>query len=47
MEEAQMVEIANLIGNALENPQDEEQLADVRSRVLDLCERFPLYSPLP
>lgn len=47
MEEAQMVEIANLIGNALENPPDEEHLANVRSRVLELCERFPLYPPLP
>jgi len=47
MEEPQMIEIANLISRALENPEDDEHLAGVRSQVLELCERFPLYPPLP
>jgi len=46
MEEPQMVEIANLIAQALEKPEDEGHLAGVRSQVLELCERFPLYPPL-
>jgi glycine hydroxymethyltransferase len=47
MEETQMVEIADLIARALENPADEEHLAGVKGQVLDLCEEFPLYPPLP
>ena len=47
MEEAQMIEIADLIAKALEAPEDDAHLEGVRGRVLELCERFPLYPPLP
>ena len=44
MMEAEMVEIADLILDALDAPQDALALADVRSRVETLCNRFPLYA---
>ena len=47
MGEEQMVEIADLIGRALESPEDDAHLAEVKRRVIELCERFPLYPPLP
>jgi len=47
MEETQMVEIADLIAEALEHPEDDEHLAGVKGQVLELCKRFPLYPPLP
>jgi glycine hydroxymethyltransferase len=46
MEESQMIEIADLIARALEEPEDDDHLAGVRNQVLELCERFPLYPPL-
>jgi glycine hydroxymethyltransferase len=46
MGEEEMVEIADLIFQALEQPQDEETLATVRRQVLALCQRFPLYDLL-
>ncbi len=42
----QMVEIADLIARTLQRPHDDEQLANVRSEVLELCRRFPLYDAL-
>jgi glycine hydroxymethyltransferase len=47
MEELQMVEIADLIAEALEHPEDDQHLAGVKRQVLELCKRFPLYPPLP
>jgi len=46
MAEAEMIEIANLIAEALKKPEDEEHLAAMRGQVVDLCNRFPLYPPL-
>src|SRR5258706_8946040 len=42
--EAEMREVAALIARVLENPQSEPTLAEVRSRVRSLTEKFPLYS---
>ena len=38
-----MEQIAGLIADVLESPEDEEVLAGVRGRVLELCREFPLY----
>ena len=46
MGEEEMIEIADLIFQALEQPQNEENLATVRRQVLALCQRFPLYDLL-
>jgi len=46
MEEKEMEEIAALIDETLKAPQDEGNLARVRSRVKNLTERFPLYPDL-
>ena len=43
MDEPAMVEVADLIGEALEKAGDSAGLQDVRRRVESLCERFPLY----
>ena len=43
MDEPAMVEVADLIGEALEKAGDSVGLQDVRRRVESLCERFPLY----
>ncbi|NLY67522.1 MAG: serine hydroxymethyltransferase, partial [Tissierellia bacterium] len=40
MKEAEMEEIAELIDLALDETKDR---AEIRNRVLDLCNRFPLY----
>ena len=42
--ETEMREVATLIARVLENPQNEPNLAEVRTRVGTLTERFPLYS---
>jgi len=42
--EAEMREVAALIARVLENPQSEPTLAEVRTRVRSLTEKFPLYS---
>jgi glycine hydroxymethyltransferase len=42
--ETEMREVATLIARVLENPQNEPNLAEVRTRVGMLTERFPLYS---
>jgi len=46
MGEEEMIEIADLIFQALEQPQNEENLATVKRQVLALCQRFPLYDLL-
>lgn len=46
MKEAQMVQIAGLINDALENPTNQEKLAHVRKGVIDLTRKFPLYTEL-
>ncbi len=47
MDESAMDEVADLFTDALEAPDDEAALADVKRRVETLCERFPLYDGLP
>jgi len=46
MKEAEMKEIANLIGDAVENRNKVEKLDEIRSAVKDLTARFPLYENL-
>jgi glycine hydroxymethyltransferase len=43
MKEPEMIEIAALISEALRKRSDPEVLADIRTRVADLCKRFPVY----
>jgi glycine hydroxymethyltransferase len=43
MEEDQMREIGELIDKVLTNIGDESVYAQVRSRVYDICQQFPLY----
>ncbi|MDO9046238.1 MAG: serine hydroxymethyltransferase [Methylobacter sp.] len=42
--EAEMIEIANLMCDVMENMEDESVLAAVREKVSNLCARFPVYS---
>jgi glycine hydroxymethyltransferase len=46
MKEAQMVQIAGLINDALENPANPEKLAQVKQEVITLTKKFPLYAEL-
>ena len=41
--EAEMVELAGYIADALKHHDDEEKLAEIRESVLNLTSRFPLY----
>jgi glycine hydroxymethyltransferase len=43
MDEAAMLEVAALMAQALDKPEDEANLAAVRAKVNALAERFPLY----
>jgi glycine hydroxymethyltransferase len=43
---AEFVEIANIIADRLQNPEDGEMADACRQRVASLCERFPLYPHL-
>jgi glycine hydroxymethyltransferase len=43
MREAEMQQIARWITEALHNRQDAGKLAQIRRRVLEMCESFPLY----
>ncbi len=43
MKEAQMAEVAKLIGQALDHPGDEAALAKVKGKVKELSSGFPLY----
>ncbi|HBV57822.1 MAG TPA: serine hydroxymethyltransferase [Candidatus Magasanikbacteria bacterium] len=44
MKETEMVQITNLIDEAIKNWQDETKLAAIRQQVVDLTKKFPLYS---
>lgn len=44
LREAEMEQVAGFIVRALEKPEDEALLAQVRSEVETLCRRFPLYA---
>ena len=46
MKEAEMQKIASLINDALENPVDQEKLAQIKKEVIALTKKFPLYSEL-
>ncbi len=44
MNEAEMELIAGFIARALDNPEDTDLLASIRSDVRGLCEKFPMYT---
>jgi glycine hydroxymethyltransferase len=46
MKENEMNLVGELIVNVLKHPQDDEMTRRTRQRVLDLCERFPLYQDM-
>lgn len=46
MDAEAMDQVGDIIADALKTPEDETQLAAVRRRVLELCQRFPLYAGL-
>ncbi|MFB3765337.1 MAG: serine hydroxymethyltransferase [Methanotrichaceae archaeon] len=46
MKEPQMVQIGDLITEVLRNIKSEETVKSVRSKVLELCDQFPLYPDL-
>jgi glycine hydroxymethyltransferase len=46
MKEPEMQQIAGWVAEVLEAPADEDRIAGVRRRVLDLCAAFPLYPEL-
>ena len=46
MMEAQMAQVADWIAEVLSAPADQERIARVRERVVELCEGFPLYAEL-
>jgi glycine hydroxymethyltransferase len=46
MGESEFTEIAQIIGDRLLNPEDEQVKADCQQRVANLCQRFPLYPHL-
>jgi glycine hydroxymethyltransferase len=43
MDEAEMKEVAAVIGRLLRRPEDESTRAACRARVQELCDRFPVY----
>jgi glycine hydroxymethyltransferase len=43
MKEAEMKQIAGLISEVLADPENESVQHDVRNRVKELCEQFPIY----
>lgn len=46
MKEAQMDEIAAFINRAIDNYENEDELAKIKNEVHELCKRFPLYPEL-
>jgi len=46
MKESEMVQIAELINNAVVNYEDDAKLASIKSEVKNLCAGFPLYAEL-
>ncbi len=43
MKEREMVEIAELIDSVINNSMDEEKISSIHSKVLELCNAFPIY----
>jgi glycine hydroxymethyltransferase len=41
--DAQAEQLANLIADVLEGPNDEANVAKVRASVMDMCRQFPVY----
>ncbi len=46
IKEAQIIEIVDLIDKAIENRNDEVKLAEVKSKVIEMTKKFPLYPEL-
>ena len=44
MEEEELMDIGEMIGEVIKNPEEDEVKSDVRDRVSELLEEFPLYS---
>ena len=44
LKEAEMVKVAEWIDRALQNMEDETELAKIKGEVKELCEQFPLYA---
>jgi len=44
MKETEMLEIADIFTQTIKNYQDEAILHTQKQRVLELCQRFPIYS---
>lgn len=42
--EAESIQLANWICDVLDSHDNEEVLATVREKVLDICRRFPVYA---
>jgi len=47
MAEAEIEQVGDMIADALQAADDDQALAAIQRRVLELCERFPLYAGLP
>jgi len=43
MKEDQMILIARLIDRVLKNPTDDSNLKNIKSKVVDLCNNYPIY----
>jgi glycine/serine hydroxymethyltransferase len=43
MKENQMILIARLIDRVLKNPTDDSNLKNIKSKVVDLCNNYPIY----
>jgi glycine/serine hydroxymethyltransferase len=43
MKEEEMKLIARIIKEAILNKDDEEKLVDLKTKILELCKRFPIY----
>ncbi|MBN6205218.1 serine hydroxymethyltransferase, partial [Ralstonia pickettii] len=41
--EAEAVKVAHLIADVLDNPHDENNIAEVRAKVAELTKQFPVY----
>jgi glycine hydroxymethyltransferase len=46
MGETEFIEIGNIIADRLLSPEDEKTATACRSRIVTLCEKFPLYPHL-
>jgi glycine hydroxymethyltransferase len=43
MQASEMAVIAGFISSVLKNPDDENVIEDVRAKVREICEAFPIY----